>query len=46
VHAQGFVAMLVMHIPIRREFNAQQRNAVAQAAADAALHAIQTLEDL
>lgn len=45
MRAVGFKAMLVLHVPVRKEWTQDQRNKVAQKAADAALAAVQHEED-
>lgn len=41
----GFKAMLVLYIPVKREWSEAKRTEVAQAAAQGALNAVQTHED-
>lgn len=41
----GYKAMLVLHVPVKKDWPEQKRLVVAQEAANAAIHAIQKHED-
>lgn len=43
--AAGFKAMLVIHLPVKREWSEHRRNQVAQRVANAALAELHTAED-